>query len=71
MIQECHTAWFAPRKGLVVTRLVEVRNLEVGRGEVVEVVRLFLSFPLLFSSSSYFTDYEVLCVCLMGGELIW
>lgn len=47
MIQECHTAWFAARKGLVVRRLVEeVRGLEVGRGEVVEVVRHFtFRFP--------------------------
>lgn len=40
LLDECHVAYFSARKGLLVGRLVEeIRGLEPGRSELVELVR--------------------------------
>jgi conserved oligomeric Golgi complex subunit 3 len=46
LLAECHAAYFSARKGLLVDRLVEeIKGLDPGRTELVELVIIFPSCP--------------------------
>jgi len=59
LLAECHSAYFSARKGLLVSRLVEeIKGLDPGRTELVELVSYYLFFI-------FYGDF-LTCVCLFN-----
>jgi hypothetical protein len=54
LLAECHSAYFSARKGLLVSRLVEeIKGLDPGRTELVELVSYYLLFYFYFNGEFF------------------